>query len=55
MGASDPAEEEELVLTRSGSVARILFNRPARRNAMTLRMWGALHRALLSLADADAG
>ncbi|PKP92447.1 MAG: enoyl-CoA hydratase [Alphaproteobacteria bacterium HGW-Alphaproteobacteria-16] len=43
-----------LRLERDGAVARLLIDRPAKRNAMTQAMWEALP-PLLAEAEADAG
>lgn len=42
-----------LQMSRGGGVARITFNRPERRNAMSLAMWAGLHAALDTL-EADS-
>jgi enoyl-CoA hydratase/carnithine racemase len=42
----------ELITTRSGAVATILFSNPQKMNAMTYDMWRAVPQALASL-DAD--
>jgi len=43
-----------LLVSCRGGVARITFNRPERRNAMSLSMWAGLHAALDALAGDDA-
>ncbi len=46
---SDP----QVIVRRAGTVGRVLFSNPARRNAMTVDMWRAVPGALQEL-DADA-
>src|SRR5512134_2868797 len=43
----------ELIVRRDGAVATVLFSNPAKMNAMTFDMWGAVPGALAEL-DADA-
>lgn len=43
-----------LMVTRADGVGRIAFNRPERRNAMSLAMWEGLHAALDALAGDEA-
>ena len=42
---------DELVVTAGGTVATLAFNRPAKRNAITLEMWKALPEVLHDLAS----
>ena len=46
--------EAEVLLERRGPVARIVLNRPGRRNALGLRLLPALH-AVLDTVEGDAG
>ena len=39
-----------IVIGRSGQVATLWINRPAKRNAMTLQMWRSMHAACVDLA-----
>jgi enoyl-CoA hydratase/carnithine racemase len=43
---------DELVVQRDGGVATLVFNRPARRNAITIEMWQALPRLIREI-EAD--
>lgn len=43
-----------ILVSRDGPLARITFNKPERRNAMSLDMWEGLHAALTELACEDA-
>lgn len=45
---------EQVYLRRDGALARIILNRPEKRNALSLAMWEALP-GLVAEADADAG
>ncbi|HRD74515.1 MAG TPA: enoyl-CoA hydratase [Hyphomicrobiaceae bacterium] len=51
--AEAPAEEK-LLSRRDGAVAHIIFNNPARHNAVSLEMWQRMHMLLDELA-ADPG
>ena len=42
---------DQILLRRDGHIAQIVFNNPARHNAMSLAMWQALHDNLSELAD----
>ncbi|MEZ5826648.1 MAG: enoyl-CoA hydratase [Geminicoccaceae bacterium] len=42
---------EKILIDRTGTVARITFNNPEKRNAMSLEMWQGLIDALEGLAD----
>lgn len=46
------SDEPRLIVRREGTVGRVLFSNPARRNAMTMDMWLAVPAALQAL-DAD--
>jgi enoyl-CoA hydratase/carnithine racemase len=47
------SDEPRLIVRHEGTVGRVLFSNPARRNAMTIDMWRGLPGALQAL-DADA-
>src|SRR5512145_2615 len=47
------SDEPRVIVRREGTVGRMLFSNPARRNAMTMDMWLAVPAALQEL-DADA-
>jgi enoyl-CoA hydratase/carnithine racemase len=46
----EPPVEEKLLASRSGSVANIVFNNPARHNAVSLEMWQRMAKLLTELA-----
>lgn len=51
---TDPHAPEDRILTRrDGHIAEIIFNNPARHNAMTLSMWQGLHDHLKHAAADD--
>ena len=53
MNSPESASTPEIVSERSGNLLRILFNRPAKKNAMTLRMYSTLAQLLNDAAKDD--
>ena len=49
-----PATTSELLVDRDGHVVGLTLNRPAKRNALSASLAGALRRALAELADDDS-
>lgn len=53
--SSTPSPDDQRILTRrDGHVAHIVFNNPARHNAMSLSMWRGLAAGLAGMADDPA-
>jgi len=53
MNSPESASTPEIVTERSGNRLRILFNRPAKKNAMNLRMYSTLAQLLTDAAKDD--
>ncbi|WP_024802938.1 enoyl-CoA hydratase/isomerase family protein [Nocardia sp. BMG51109] len=54
MGSEATLSEPPLRQSQSGGVRTLTLNRPHRRNALTLELWGALHDALRAAAHDPA-